>query len=237
MKIIPALKQRRTAQITTTVAALIVLMSAVVVDAVVPGTLHGVEASSMLTVPTLHIVRMAPDATSFETWTDATDGLTKLIEKDRNGTILQTSNQIKQPDGTFAATDIISGVVSTRALQPSGTISGGTIPEGFWFGGESSLAAMRAEYGGYLAKAANVVRVTLNGVSVRQFDTTSPDGIPGTVWLNDAGLPVQVEANHSPSEINRFLVIEELPAGTVSVASFAALTRPLTGVTRAKPSW
>ncbi len=230
--IFPVVKGREFVRVAAVVAALATLMSAVAVDAAALGTTHQAEArSAQLAVPVLHIVRVDSDGTSYETWTDAIDGLTKLVQKDGNGTVEMTSNQIKQPDGTFAATDVISGVASTRTLWPSGTI-----PEGFWFGGESSLAAMRAEYGGYLAHAPNVVRVSLNGASVRQFDMTSSDGIPGTIWLNDAGLPVQVEANHSSSEINRFLVIEELPAGTVSVASFAALTQPLTGATRAKSS-
>lgn len=186
---------------------------------------------------TLHIIRVTPSAwiqdeqgrtvvvpgDTYESWTDATDGLSKVIQFDGQGKAVMMSNEIRQTDGSFILTVVSGGSTNVHRIQAP--LVRGEIENGFWFGGESSLAGMRAEYANYLRQAGgSVVQDSLNGVPARRFDATSADGLLGTIWLNQNGLPIQVEANHDPHLITRFPVIEEFPAGSLSRDAFSTTT-------------
>lgn len=201
-------------------------------------SINAVRARSMTLAGTvLHIIRVTPSAwiqdaqgntvvqpgDTYESWTDVADGLSKVVQIDGQGRLVLTSYEVRQPDGTFTLTTMGNGVTSTHHLQAP--LVNGQIENGFWFGGESSLAGMKAEYASYLQHAqGNVVQTTLNGVAVRRFDARSADGLLGTTWLNQDGLPIQVEADHDLHQITKFPVIEELPAGSFSRDFFVQAT-------------
>lgn len=195
------------------------------------------RGSNGLTGSILHIVRIAPGTLvldeqgnqklqpgdTYESWTGVADGLSKVVDTDGQGKVVMVSYEARRPDGSYAISTVNYG--ATKGSASLNTIAqapnvNGHIPDGFWFGGESTLAGMQAEYAAYLQQAgANVTQVVLNGTPVRRFNARSADGLLGTIWLNSAGLPVQVEADHDPQQITRFPVIEELPA-TALLRSF-----------------
>jgi len=180
---------------------------------------RGRVVSGPLTGSVLHMVRIDAAGDTNETWTSTVDGLSKLVQKDAQGNITDVSTKELQPDGscTVTDTDAVHGIqrsYTTRILP----VADGRLDDGVWYGGERSLAGMRAEFEGYLRHAeSNVVRTTLDGVPVRQFDAASSDGLWATIWLNDDGLPVQVKARTLATP-NAFPLIEELPAASLSRA-------------------
>lgn len=230
---IPVAHRLRSLAVLMGSAALIaILVSSNALNAV-----HARTRSAALTGPILHIIRITPSAwiqdeqgntivqpgDTYESWTDVPDGLSKVVQTDGQGKVVMVSYEVRQPDGTFALTTVGAGPTSTHHLQAP--LVNGQIENGFWFGGESSLAGMRAEYAGYLRQAGSgVMQDILNGIPMKRFDATSTDGLVGTIWLNQAGLPVQVEANHDPHQITKFPVIEELSASRLSRGMLASAT-------------
>jgi len=185
----------------------------------------------------LHIVRVAPDEivpTSqgqlripghiYESWTDITHGTSKVVDTDGHGVVSTVRYESKRGDGTVAET-VVEALITKTGTIPSSAV--GRLKDAVWYGGERSLAGMQAEYASYLAQAGSqVVQDTLNGATVRRFDATSPDGLVGTIWLNDAGLPVQVESGHNSKAITKFPIIAELPASSVSPGFLTSTTIP-----------
>lgn len=200
--------------------------------------------NNTLTGSILHIVRVAPSTLvtdeqgnqklqpgdTYESWTVVADGLSKVVDTDGQGKAVMVSYEARQSDGAYAITTTGNGapkdMASLNRIVQAPTVNG-HIPDGFWFGGESTLAGMKAEYAGYLGQAAgDVVQVTLNGIQARRIDARSADGLVGTIWLNSAGLPIQVESGHHAQEITRFPVIEELPATSLPRSFFETTAVP-----------
>lgn len=191
------------------------------------GVAQGRAMSGSLTGAVLHIVRVDSAGYTNETWTSTADGLSKLVQKDAQGNTTDVSTKNLQPNGSFAISDTDAVHATHRSYAtPVLPVVDGHLDDGVWYGGESSLAGMRAEFEGYVRQAgSNVVRTTLNGVPVRQFDAASSDGLRATVWLNDDGLPMQAKAQ-TVAHPDTFPIIEELPATSLSRDFLTNATAP-----------
>jgi len=178
----------------------------------------------------LHIVRVGSDGDNFESWTDASDGYSKEIYTHQGG-VAGVYYEVRGANGTFADTTVQGGQSRTVSRRPAD--QQGRIPDGFWYGGERSMDGMRREFAGYRRRAVGgVARVLLHGVPALRFDAFSSDHLLGTFWLAGTGLPLQVEAQHNPREINTFPVIETLPPGSLPLAFFTSATLPPHGLYR-----